>query len=1099
MEIKDIVSKLYLPSGGGGYSESNTVTAAAEAMGGTRARVRFQFEIERAADRVRFDPVAAPGIGQLFGVAWSLRGDSAEQRADFGVGDLRSVARLAHGVELPPDRSGAFAFWAVNGDPQIEFTWPTAFNADGGLVELVVDWAFEAIEPEENDELTRRLLEQIAHDGTGETPAELIEPISETAESLLRCAALETDMTTLKNRLIELADASTDHDHRIALQYDLQRALEARSEQIASLQDNRIAQVHASFDEHLQTLQQTLDTRLDVIDGARQSELQDAKQALRTEIDAVRADLVGSVVALQQQLSQLEQQSPAQVRQRKREQRQQRWRHLRRQVVAFVDLVARFRLIFEPMGDLTLVSGGGTARWKATGSDPRFSVRWRRRGGPTSGWYLLDLHCRCVTGGFADPCFYVDYGNGMREETRIPLMLEAGTARQTCLIRFDRDVVGLRFDPSSHPCEFELGSATLRKLGRAETAVRMAAMGLKPLRNSPAAVRSALHDAWAVLRREGVRGVEQRLRQIGEANTGRFDYDNWVSCYDSLSDADRARAAQMIAAMPRKPKFSIVMPVYNTPEQWLELCIRSVQRQFYTDWEFCIADDASTQPHVRAMLQRHADQDPRIKVCFREKNGHIVHASNSALELVTGDFVVLLDHDDELAPHALFMCALALDAQPHLKLIYSDEDKIDEHGKRFDPYFKPDWNPDLFRSQNMISHLGVYSAELVRKVGGFRPGYEGSQDYDLALRCIEILRADEIRHIPHVLYHWRAIPGSTALASDAKSYARSAGVRALEDHFRRRDIKVEVEETTGGNYRIAYPLPDVLPLVSLIVPTRDKVDLLRVCVDGLLNATDYPNLEVIIANNQSTEAQTLAYFDQLRADPRVRIVDFDAPFNFSGINNFAVAQSRGEIVGLINNDIEVIEPGWLKEMVSHAVRPEIGAVGAMLYFPDDRIQHAGVILGLGGVAGHAYLCKPRNWPGQMNRARVVQNLSCVTAACLLLRKSIYDEVNGLDEGLRVAFNDSDFCIRIRDAGYRNLWTPWAQLYHHESASRGQEDSPEKLARFNSEVDFMRQRWGAAIEQDPAYNPNLSLTIESFVLSWPPRVTYPFRGSRPSGQ
>ncbi|WP_313916708.1 glycosyltransferase family 2 protein [Tahibacter sp.] len=1077
MEVTDIVSKLYLPEEGGGYSEDCALTVVAEAVDGARVRVRFRFDVERVLSRVRFDPVASPGVGQLHRVEWRVENAAGTHTASYAAEELRDVARVSYGVELPPDRAGGLAFWAVNGDPQLELLWPEALCGADCAVELVLHWSFDPVEPEENDVLTRALLDQLGFETQqGEVPPPpptVEERISQIAGRVLALAdgqgATARGQAELDQRTADLrAKLDMLQNQHIAVCGTLGDAVSAQDEQA-----DEIARLRES--------QQSLEEQLVAAQAQAQERLLAAEQAL------------GMLGPLQDRLIRVEQHSPENIALRKRERTHRRLLHWRRQTLAWTDLVHRYRLVCDPLGDLTLLGGGEPAHWKGTGSDPRFLVRWGGRAGPTSGWYLFDAHCRSIAGGFADPCLYVDYGDGMTEEARIPLSLDVTVARQTCLIKFDRDLIGLRFDPSKHPCEFELGRATLRKLSRVEAAARMAVMGLRPIRQSPAAIRRAIKDAWNVFRREGFRGVEQRLRQVGEASAGRFDYEKWARCYDMFGEADRERAQVLIAAMPRRPKFSIVMPVYNTPEQWLELCIQSVIGQFYTNWELCIADDASTQPHVRAMLQRYAAQDSRIKVCFRENNGHIVHASNSALELADGEYIVLLDHDDELAPHALFMCAHALNERPQLKLIYSDEDKIDEQGRRFDPYFKPDWNPDLFRSQNMISHLGVYSAELVRAVGGFRPGFEGSQDYDLALRCIETLQAQEIGHVPHVLYHWRAIPGSTALTSDAKSYARSAGVLALESHFARRGIAASVEETTGGNYRVTYPLPaEPLPLVSLVIPTRDRVDLLRVCVDGLLNGTDYPNLEIIIANNQSSEAETLIYFEQLRSDPRVRVVDYDEPFSFSGINNYAVAQARGEIIGLINNDIEVIEPGWLREMVSHAVRPEIGAVGAMLYFPDDRIQHAGVILGLGGIAGHAYLCKPRNSQGQMNRACVVQNLSCVTAACLLLRKSVYDEVHGLDEGLRVAFNDTDFCLRIREAGYRNLWSPWAQLYHHESASRGQEDSPEKLARFNGEVDFMRKRWGDMIEQDPAYNPNLSLTIESFALSWPPRVVYPFR-------
>lgn len=1058
--MDDIVSKLYLPDEGGGYSERRALVAVPESIGGSRVSARFRLAPATLASHVRFDPAAMPGVGALYRIEWALQGGATDNRLIFGAEQLRDVARVVQGVELPPDRSGSLAFWAVNGDPQIELAWPAAFAQTEDGIEVVLDWSFEVLAPEENEELARGLLGRLGYAPPGPevqepAPPSAVDLLSERVQELFaRIEGLAGSAALAEQQRDELADRLEQAEALDRLQGEQAQALGGK---LSDLSD-----------------------RLE-----RQEEQLLLKQTALEHNGAL-------LEHLQHRLHELEQQSPDNLALRRRELRRRRLQHWRRQASAWVDFVRSYRLIAEPFGDLERLGDGNPARWRATGVDPRFMLRWKGPG-PSAGWYLFDLRCRPAENvNFADPCLYVDYGGGMSEETRILLTLEASKLRQLCLVKFDGDVTALRFDPSIHPCDFELGSLRLRKLSSPEVAMRMAGAGLAQLRQSNGAVTRALMDAWNVFRKEGFAGVGQRLRQFAEASSGRHDYDKWVRCFDTLTESDRQRARALIAAMPRRPTFSIVMPVYNTPEQWLVLCLDSVLRQLYPDWELCIADDASTAPHVRPILERYAAQDARIKLCFREKNGHIVAASNSALELVGGEYVVLLDHDDELAEHALFMCADALNARPGIKLIYSDEDKIDEHGRRFDPYFKPDWNPDLFRSHNMISHLGVYATELVRSVGGFRKGYEGSQDYDLALRCIETLRADEIEHIPHVLYHWRAIPGSTALTSDAKSYARSAGVRALDDHFARRGIAATVEETTGGNYRVSYSLPADPPLVSLVIPTRDRVDLLRVCVDSLLERTDYRHFEIIVVNNQSQEPQTLAYFEQIRRDERVRVLDYDEPFSYSAINNFAVAQARGEIVGLVNNDIEVIDAHWLTEMVSHAVRPEIGAVGAMLYYPDDRIQHAGVIVGLGGVAGHAYAGKPRRYQGQMNRACVVQNLSSVTAACLLLRKSIYEEVGGLDEELRVAFNDTDFCLRIRERGYRNLWTPWAQLYHYESASRGREDSPEKLARFNSEVDFMHRRWGATIQRDPAYSPNLSLTIESFALAWPPRVLYPFR-------
>ena len=546
------------------------------------------------------------------------------------------------------------------------------------------------------------------------------------------------------------------------------------------------------------------------------------------------------------------------------------------------------------------------------------------------------------------------------------------------------------------------------------------------------------------------------------------------------------------------------MPVYNTPEKLLVAAIESVRRQLYENWELCIADDASRQPHVRKVLERYQKKDPRIKVVIRETNGHISAASNSALALAHGEFIALLDHDDEIRPHALACVALELNAHPDADLVYSDEDKIDENGHRYDHYFKPDWNPDLFNVQNYVSHLGVYRTLLVRDVGGFRVGYEGSQDWDLAQRLIERSAPDRIRHIPKILYHWRSVPGSTAMLIGAKNYATQAAEKVITEHFFRTGVEATISPTKGSYWRVHYPLPDPAPRVTLIIHTRNRLNFLQPCVESLLARTTYPNFEILIVDNDSDDPETLAYLQSISAPPAgtsevapprapVRVVHFPGEFNYSALNNFGVAHTDAPVVGLLNNDLEVINGDWLDEMVSHALRPEIGAVGAKLYYPDDKIQHAGVILGIGGVAAHAWQTHPRGAAGQAHRNLLQQNLSAVTAACLVIRREVYQQVGGLNaDELKVAFNDVDFCLKVRAAGYRNFWTPYAELYHHESASRGKEDTLEKRDRFRSEVEYMRATWGDLLDHDPAYNPNLTLTINDFTLALPPREWPPLQ-------
>ena len=569
----------------------------------------------------------------------------------------------------------------------------------------------------------------------------------------------------------------------------------------------------------------------------------------------------------------------------------------------------------------------------------------------------------------------------------------------------------------------------------------------------------------------------------------RGTYAHWVQEFDTLTPRQLATLRQRATTLANAPLISVLMPVYNPPERWLVRAIESVRAQVYPHWELCVADDASTQPHVRAVLENFARLDPRIKPVFRSTNGHISAASNSALVAATGPFCALLDHDDELAPHALFCVAGLLGQRPDAEVVYTDEDKIDEHGHRFDPHFKPDWNPDLLNGQNYLSHLTVYRTATLRAAGGFRVGFEGAQDWDLALRVTDRVPPAQIHHLPRVLYHWRAIEGSTAMQLQEKDYTVQAARRALEEHFQRRGESVSLQPLPGCHWHVRRSRPEPAPLVTLIIPTRNRRELLTACVESILAKTAYPNFELLIADNGSDDPELLAFYERMKARGRFEVLSCPGPFNYSAINNRAVRHARGELVGLLNNDLEAMHPEWLDELVSHAVRPGIGCVGAKLYYPDLRIQHAGVITGLGGVAGHAFKGFTREEPGTPQfRPHLAHNVSAVTAACLVMRKAVYLEAGGLDEtNLAVAFNDVDFCLKVEALGLRNLFTPFAELVHHESASRGAEDSPEKVRRFQGEIDAIKARWGDRLLNDPAYNPNLTLDSEDFGLAYPPRL------------
>jgi Predicted glycosyltransferases len=554
-------------------------------------------------------------------------------------------------------------------------------------------------------------------------------------------------------------------------------------------------------------------------------------------------------------------------------------------------------------------------------------------------------------------------------------------------------------------------------------------------------------------------------------------YLRWVEAQDRQLAIKRPAMLQHIAEMNNPPRISLVMPVYNPTLQFLEEAVASVQAQWYPHWELCIADDASPDPAIRAFLCSVASEEPRIRLVLREKNGNISAASNSALDIATGDFIGLVDHDDVLPPHALYEVVRAIGQYPFLDIIYSDEDRIDEQGVRSDPYFKPDFSECLLLGQNMVSHFGVYRRNVINSIGGFRLGYEGSQDYDLLLRCVAATTINRIHHIPQVLYHWRKTSSAQTFSESQLDRCTDAARRAIREYLAAKGEMANVEPCPSAPLwsRVRRQLPNPPPPVTVIIPTKDRPELLAKSAEGVLENTDYPDLQLIIVNNNSTETRTLDLFATLSKDARVRILDYPHPFNYSAINNEAVKIASGGVIAFLNNDIEVLEPLWLQEMVSEAIRDSVGAVGAKLLYPDGRVQHAGVVLGMGGVAGHSFQLQEGRAQGYRGLAVLTRNVSAVTAACLVVRKSVFAAVGGFDEqNLPVVFNDVDFCLKVMAAGYENVWVPYAVLIHHESLSRSTDDTPEQRARAALEIEFMRHKWGERLWCDPFYNPNFSL-------------------------
>ncbi len=541
------------------------------------------------------------------------------------------------------------------------------------------------------------------------------------------------------------------------------------------------------------------------------------------------------------------------------------------------------------------------------------------------------------------------------------------------------------------------------------------------------------------------------------------------------------QSLSLLPNIDKGPLFSIITPVYKPNIQHFIAMITSVVNQGYKNWQLILVDDCSKSSELDAVLAEYK-KHPNIIIKQRIKNGHISAASNDALELATGDYIVLLDHDDLLHVDALNTVALTILAQPDTNILYSDEDKVNEQGGFEQAHYKPQWNPDLLYSHNYVCHLGVYKKSLLDEIDGFKLGVEGSQDYDLLLRAVKACKQKGIVHIPHVLYHWRIAEGSTALAGAEKSYTDDAGIKALRDLFKD-DEGVSLEHGLLSNtYKVNWPLPKDLPLVSIVIPTKNAKTLVEQCINSIYSLTAYANFEILLVDNQSDDKNALAYFHSLDEEGKVNLLAYDKPFNYSALNNFAVAQAKGSIIVLMNNDIEILSENWLSEMVSQVSRHEIGCVGAKLYYPNDTIQHAGVITGIGGVAGHSHKYFPKDHPGYFKRLKVVQNVSAVTGACLAVRKDVYLQAGGLNEtDLTIAFNDVDFCLKVKELGYRNIWTPYVEMIHHESVSRGGEDTPEKVVRFNCEVEYMKNKWGDSLLKDPCYSPWLTLIKEDFSL------------------
>ena len=565
--------------------------------------------------------------------------------------------------------------------------------------------------------------------------------------------------------------------------------------------------------------------------------------------------------------------------------------------------------------------------------------------------------------------------------------------------------------------------------------------------------------------------IKHAIDKFKDADAPKYTYMDFLT---SFGPTEVELQRQRDTVFDYKPLMSIVVPMYQTPEKYLAELIDSIVAQTYSNWELCLADGSSDDT-LGQFIKRKYGNDSRIKYSHLKDNLGISDNTNAAIAMASGDYIVLSDHDDTLAPNAMYECVAAINKDPDIDVLYTDEDKISMDSKEyFEPVFKPDFNLDLLCSVNYICHLFIFKRSLYDKVGGFNKEYDGAQDHDLILRYCEA--AANIYHVPKALYHWRSHAASTAMSAESKLYAFDAGAKAVQAHYDRLNIPASVEQDTFyGCYRTVYNWGKE-PLVSIIIPNKDHTDDLDKCIKSIDAKSTYKNIEYIIVENNSTEPETFQYYKSIEGRPDVKIVTYETPgFNFSAINNLGAKAASGEMFLLLNNDTEIINENCIKEMVDVCLRPDVGICGALLYYPDNTVQHAGVVMGIGGIAGHTFVGLERSEPGYMFRAVTTQDLSAVTAACLMVRRNVFEEVGGLTEELAVAFNDVDFCMKVRDKGYLVVYNPHAELYHYESKSRGYEDTGEKVARFNSEVEKLEKLWPDILEKgDPYYNPNLSI-------------------------
>ncbi|WP_302695136.1 glycosyltransferase family 2 protein [Blautia argi] len=628
----------------------------------------------------------------------------------------------------------------------------------------------------------------------------------------------------------------------------------------------------------------------------------------------------------------------------------------------------------------------------------------------------------------------------------------------------------LRLSDGINAINIHLFPEKLMRRQKVKSTIGFARQGIK--KTNPRTIKKVFH----YMRENGVRGLKAYI--IQGVNRREKPYAEWFA---ENMPSEEELEQQKTKIFEKQPKISIIVPTYKTPEVFLREMLDSVVNQTYANWELCVADGSEGDKTVEEILDNYAKKDKRIRYCILDKNLGIADNTNAALQMATGDYIGLFDHDDLLAPNALYEIVAALQEENY-DILYTDEDKITGDGKEHnDPNFKPDFSMDLFRSHNYITHFFVVKHSIMKKIGGFRSEYDGSQDYDLMFRCIE--NSEKIKHIPMILYHWRIHQNSVAGDPASKMYAYDAGKKAIEAHLKRMHISATVEhQGLWGMYHVKYDTPGN-PMISIVIPNKDHVEDLDTCIRSIQSKSSYRNFEFVIVENNSTEKETFAYYESIQKEfDNVRVVTWKGIFNYSAINNFGVNYTNGEYLLFLNNDTEMISEDALKEMLGCCMREEVGAVGAKLLYEDDTVQHAGVVVGFGGYAGHVNTGIGRDDYGYMVRAVINCNYSAVTAACMMTRKSLFLEAGGFDEQFVVACNDVDYCLQLGKMNKLIVYNAYAEWYHYESKSRGYEDTPEKLARFESEVNKFQKKWPEILEKgDPYYNPNFPVTQAPFTL------------------